>query len=179
MSRDIIACAIELRPALIASILIAVIFFIAESIHIRTLRISGRSMKSAGLYVGLSGTSLIYASFCFAKLFLLSGILLTGRIAKRPHIILFLALVAVTVLLNIRFIAVITEIVGNVLLVAGMWVCNTLLNYTMQIKKDPAIVGAYWLLSIILIMIGIILLLREIPEISAKRKYFSEHGYTE
>ncbi len=178
-TEELVRQMVALRPAVLAAVALTLAAYFGLWLCVRRLRIKGPGAKIAGLFVGLDGRSALHLSFAWAKFALLAACLLLARPVQPVHYLLLAALTLGTLLLWLRPAALVTEAVGGGLLLAGLAVCSTLLNYLRQIRNETAIRAAYWLLAVFLILCAAALLLREIPAVSKERTWFDEKGELE
>lgn len=179
MSVELVRLLIQLRPALLVTVGITLAAYLILLLCIRRLRVQGRGTRLAGLFVGLSGRSALHLGVSWLKFAFLAACLLLAEPMQGIHYLLLLGLTALALLLGLSLSALLTEVIGEGLLLAGAMVCSTLLRYLRQIRWDSAVVAAYWMLAIFLILCAAAVLLRETAAASGERKYFDENGETE
>lgn len=179
MSTELVRLLLELRPALLVTVGMTLIVYLILLMCISRLRVQGRGTRLAGLFVGLGGRSALHLSFAWLKFAFLTACLLLTQPVQEVHYLLLLALTVAALLAGFSLNALLTEVVGGVLLLAGLAVCSTLLQYLRQIRHDDTIQSAYWMLAAFLIFCAAVVFLREVTAVSGERKYFDENGDTE
>ena len=179
MSTEIVRYLIVLRPAALAVVGATAAAYLILLLCIRRLRVQGRGTRLAGLFVGMGGRSALHLSFAWVKFTFFVASLLLARAVQPVHYLLLAVLTVFTLLLNIKVASILTEVVGEGALLAGLMVCSTLLRYLNQIRYDRAIHIAYWLLAAFLSLCAAAVFLREVAMISEERNYFDEKGEIE
>lgn len=179
MTNELVTQVLQLRPAAIVVIVMTLIAYPVMLLKMRKMTIQGEDRSLVRLFVGLSGRSALHLSAAWLKFAFIAAILVLAQPAQKVHVYLLIVLTVLTLLLKIRWSTLLTEVVGSGLLVLGVGVGATLLQYLRQIRRDPAIVAAYWFLSVFLILCAAVVLLREMQEISGERNYFDENGEIE
>lgn len=179
MTAQITAYLIILRPAALAVVAMTAAAYPVLLLCIRRLQVKGRGTRLAGLFVGLSGRSALHLSCAWVKFAFFLACLLLARTVQPVHYLLLILLTAATLLLNLRLSTALTEVGGEGALLAGLFVCTTLLQYLRQIRYDSVISAAYWMLTGFLALCAAAVLLREVAVISEERNYFDETGETE
>ncbi len=179
MSTEIVRILIEVRPVLLAVVGMTLVVYAALQLYLRRLRVQGRGTRLGGLFVGLGGRSALHLACAWLKFTFLTACLLLAEPAQVVHYLLLLALALLALLAGFSLDALLTEVVGSGLLLAGLMVCSTLMRYLRQIRQDDAVRAAYWMLAAFLILCAACVLLREAAAASGERKYFDENGETE
>ena len=179
MSTQLVRQLIVMRPALVAAVVMTLAVYLILLLCIRRLRVQGRGTRLAGLFVGLGGRSALHLGVCWLKFAVLAACLLLARPAQTSHYLLLLSLTALALVLGLSLNGLLTEVVGGGLLLAGLAVCSTLLRYLAQIRRDAAILTAYWMLAVFLILCAAAVFLREVAAVPGERKRFDENGDTE
>lgn len=163
-----------LRPAALLSVVLTLAVFMTLLVCISRLNIRGRGSKTVGLFVGLGGRSAVLMALAWVKFVMLTAVLLLGQPAGAPHFALLISLIAVFLVLLPTGENLLTELVGSGLLIAGLALCGTMLNYLRQIRYEVTIRVAYWILSVFLILCAMCVFLREVTAISEVRSYLDE-----
>lgn len=179
MSTQLVRQLIVMRPALVTAVAMTLVVYLILLLYIRRLRVQGRGTHLAGLFVGLEGRSALHLGVSWLKFAILTACLLLAQPAQEAHYLLLLALTALALLLGFSLSALLTELVGGGILLAGLVVCSTLLRYLAQIRRDTSILTAYWMLAIFLILCAAAVFLREVAAVSGERKHFDENGDAE
>lgn len=179
MSTELVRQLILLRPALVVAVAMTLAVYLILLLCIRRLKVQGRGTRLAGLFVGLEGRGALHLGTAWLKFAFLSACLLLARPVQETHYLLLIALTALALLLGFSLSAVLTEVVGGGLLLAGLVVCSTLQRYLTQIRRDSSILAAYWMLAVFLILCAAVVFLREVAAVSGERKHFDENGDTE
>ena len=179
MSNELVRLMLQLRPALLVTVGMTLVVYLILQLCIRRLRVQGRGTRLAGLFVGLGGRSSLHLGIAWLKFAFLTACLLLSQPVQEVHYLMLLALTLAALLVGFSLSALLTEIVGGGLLLAGLVVCSTLLQYLLQIRHDDTILVAYWLLTAFLILCAAVVFLREVIAVSGERKYFDENGDTE
>ena len=179
MTTEIVRYLIVLRPAALAVVGATAVAYLILLLCIRRLRVQGRGTRLAGLFVGLGGRSALHLSLAWVKFAFFVASLLLARAVQPVHYLLLAVLTVFTLLMNVKIVSILTEVVGEGALIAGLMVCSTLLRYLNQIRYDRAIYTAYWLLSAFLSLCAAAVFLREVAMISGERNYFDETGEIE
>ena len=179
MTTEIVRYLIVLRPAALAVVGATAVAYLILLLCIRRLKVQGRGTRLAGLFVGLSGRSLFHLSLAWVKFAFFVASLLLARAIQPVHYLLLAALTVLTLLVNVKISSILTEVLGEGGLIAGLAVCATLLRYLNQIRYDRTIYAAYWMLAAFLGLCAAAVFLREVAMISGERNYFDESGEIE
>lgn len=179
METEIVRLLIHVRPVLLLTLGLTMVFYLFLLLCIRRMRIQGQGTRLAGLFVGLGGRSALHLGCAWLKFAFLTSCLVLAQPAQVLHYLLLFALTAVTLLAGFSVDAILTEVAGEGMLLAGLAVCSTLMNYLRQIRRDDAVLTAYWLLAAFLILCAACVLVREAAAASGERKRFDENGETE
>lgn len=168
-----------LRPAVVLCIAMTLLAFCVMQGCIRGLRARGPGTKLAGLFLGLGGRSALMLAAAWLKCALLASVLLLAQPAQLGHYLLIIGLALLILVLHPSLGGLLSEALGGGLMAAGLYVCTSLLQYLRQVRYDPTIRAAYWMLAVFLILCAVGVLLREVTELSGERTYFDETGETE
>ncbi len=179
MREAVVNYIVLLRPALLVVVGLTLVLWLVMSLCIRKLKVQGQQTQVAGLFVGLGGRSLIHLSFAWVKWAVYVAFLVLSEPVELVHWMLLGGLAMATLVLAPKLSHLATEVIGGLLMGAGLAVCSTLLQYLRQVRYDVWIHAAYWLLAAFLILASVAVLLREVATISEERKHFDETGETE
>ena len=179
METELVRVLLQIRPVLVAVVAMTLVAYLLLQLCIRRLRVQGRGARLAGLFVGLGGRSAFHLGVAWLKFAFLASCLLLAQWLQPAHYLMVLGLTVLALLAGFSVSALLTEVFGGGLLLAGMVVCSTLQQYLRQIRHDDAIQAAYWMLTAFLILCAAVVFLREVTEASGERKYFDENGETE
>lgn len=168
-----------LRPAVLVTVVLTLVAYVAMMISIRKLKVQGRRNKVAGLFIGLGGRSLLHLGFCWMKYAFTVSCLVLRQPLEITHYLLLSMMIVFALLCGPSIKGIVNEIIGGGMLMIGLVACSTLLRYLMQIRFVVSIFAAYWLLAIFLILCATAIFFREVTVISQERKYFDENGETE
>lgn len=174
MGSEIVAYMLELRPAALVTVLISLVAFIITSLRLRKLQVKREGMLGVRLLVGLNGRSLIHLAVCWVKFAFFAAALLAAQPVKSVHGLLLGVLLIIALLLGVSLRALINEVLSGAIIAGGLALSRFLLNYLLQIKNDPNIRAAYWLLAAFLIVCAAVIFVRECQTISGERNYFDE-----
>ncbi|MDD6160134.1 MAG: hypothetical protein PUB51_03260 [Oscillospiraceae bacterium] len=179
MSNELVRLMLEVRSALLVTVGMTLAAYLILLLCIRRLQVQGRGTRLAGLFVGLGGRSMLHLGFAWLKFAFFASCLLLAQPVMLTHYLLLGVLTVGALLVGFSLKAMLTEIVGGGLLIAGLAVCTTLLQYLRQIRYDKTILAAYWMLSVFLILCAAVVLMREVIAVSGERKDFDESGESE
>lgn len=179
MQTEIIRQMIVLRPAVLTTIGVSIIAYLVMLPVVGRITAQGEHSRVAGLFIGMGFQSFLHMSIAWIRFVMFTFVMLSAKHVQPVFYLFLAALTIVGCLSCLKPRSILTELFSFAFQAVAFWVGSRLIDYLNQIRYDPGIKAAYWMLTAMLILCSVAVFLKEIVYISAERKHYDANGETE